>query len=480
MKDLGYTVLTSGATVVALMILIRILAEGLGPEKFGVYSVARRLLSTVEPLSTAGMGVALARYVAMEHDQLRQRSYLVDAILIAGGAGAGVALLGLMVPVHWIFHDEQYQPVLFATGFFIFTYSLFIVLYAYYRGVGRMGLANRWQIAVVGVGPVLVAAGAASSGRVELVIGLTALLHLASLVPLAGVACTTPFPGPDKMERTRAGQLLRFSVPRIPGILAFGGLLAVGPLLAPYFGPLRHAGYLVIAQYVLRVVEGATEGFGRASLPKLSQLFAEGRREYIRERTEDLVAFALQVGLFSTLHLIVWTDQFILAWLGPGYAEAVAVVQVLSLGLMPFLLFSVLRPVVDGIEERAVTTAHVLAALGATLAVSLIGAYAGLGLIGLTAALALGLWVLGLLTLAYLSQALKLGFSGLAIPRCLLLNVPLFLLALGLKAAMGPTPPPAGALAVLGAECLLFAAYIAGLGKLGVRWIDDAKARLLG
>ena len=50
-KDILFTTITSVLTTVSAIVVTRLLAEGLGPEKFGAYSLSRRMLATIAPFS---------------------------------------------------------------------------------------------------------------------------------------------------------------------------------------------------------------------------------------------------------------------------------------------------------------------------------------------------------------------------------------------------------------------------------------------
>jgi len=108
-SDIVATTATSVITIVATVLVIRWLAQGLGPEEFGVYSLARRMVSTVIPLITLAMGVALTRFLGIHHGHRpAQSSYFWGATLIAVSLTT-IAVL-LRVPMSerfsiWIFHD---------------------------------------------------------------------------------------------------------------------------------------------------------------------------------------------------------------------------------------------------------------------------------------------------------------------------------------------------------------------------------------
>jgi O-antigen/teichoic acid export membrane protein len=272
-----------------------------------------------------------------------------------------------------------------------------------------------------------------------------------------------------------------YAVPRIPGAAAFGALLAIGPFLAPHFGSLREAGYLVAGQSVLRVVEVGTASFGLVALPKMAALHARNRPEYVRDRVEDLVGFVLHVGLFAACQLAVWAPEIVRAWLGPAYAPAVPIIRILLIALVPYLGYAMLRSVIDGIEVRAVNAGNLYVALAVAAALSLGLGAAGWGAFGLALASAAGLMVLGVRTVRFLQ--VRLGFAGdhFAIRSAVALNLASASAALVAGSLLSPRVGgvPLVACAMV-STALLFLGYLFVLRRLRVRWLLQIEARLTG
>jgi O-antigen/teichoic acid export membrane protein len=308
-----------------------------------------------------------------------------------------------------------------------------------------------------------------------------ALVLGTAVVPLIGWLARAVRAGLRWSEvRARLRALLAYGVPRIPGGAAFGAFLAIGPFLAPYFGNLREAGYLLAGQSVLRVVEGATAGFGLVALPRITALQAGQRHEFLRDRVADIVSFVLHLGLFGACQLWIWTPEIVRLWLGPAYDAAIPIVRVMSVALAPYLGYTLLRSVIDGLEERPVNTHNLYAALLTTVVLSLALGLAGYGALGLAVAGTGGFLVLGLLTIRFLRSRLGFHLEVLAIPSAVLLNAVAAVLAVAARTWLvgrlaGVALPVAGLLLTLA----LFGAYVAVLGGLRVRWLLELAARVV-
>ena len=90
LKNVVITTAATLLTTVSMIFIIRFLAKGLGPEEFGAYSLARRIISNIAPLAILAMDVALSRYIAMTYERKLRSSYILSSIISTGTA---IALL---------------------------------------------------------------------------------------------------------------------------------------------------------------------------------------------------------------------------------------------------------------------------------------------------------------------------------------------------------------------------------------------------
>jgi O-antigen/teichoic acid export membrane protein len=475
--DLALTVATSVLSIAALLVFARVLAERLGPEAFGVVMLARRIVATVDPVSTFAMVIAVTRFAALTPPGERHRVLLGGTLvaLAAGLACGGVAVAAAAPLGRLLYGAVEYAPIVASTGLVIAAYSAFIVLYAWYRGTGRMTQANLWQIWAIAAGPVGVAWLLARPGAEWQVLAGLAAVFAVALVPLS-YEVVRAVRVPDGFDWALLRTMVAYGGPRVSGGLAFGALLAVGPVMAPHVASLEAVGYVATGQALLRVVEGATEAFGRVALAKVTQLFAAGEQALLRERIADLSAVVVHVGVFATLQLWLWIPEIVGTWLGPEYLPGVTVVRVVVLAVLPYLSFVTLRSVLDGVEERAVNASNLYVAVIITVIAS-----AALGSLfeaeGLAAAMAIGLIVLGIMTFRAVYRRYRFAIGVLMLPKIVVLNGALFGLAIALRiAARNLEMPPVPT--VLVTEVVVASIYAAVLWGLGARWMREIARRV--
>lgn len=481
MSDVILTTVTAVLTILSFIAVTSILAEGLGPEKFGAYSLVRRILSTIEPVSTLAMGVAMSRYIAIADSKVVRANYFMvgmASILVLCFIIVVTGLCFKNVLTLSIFHSDEYQALFLAMLFLIVGYSFYVALYSLYRGLGMMKMANFWQIVVMAVIPLLIAIFCVSYLSVELIIFFLGVCFSSAMIPLIIFAVKAM-----KLIRglkSHLKEMLSYALPRVPTQFAFAGILMVGPFIAPYFGGIKEAGYLVVSQSLLRVVEGSVEGFSRVALPAVARIFAEGRQEFLRLRINDLMVFIFHIGLFMTLHLFLWTDQIVCTWLGHTYEDVVPLMQLTALAIIPFIAYSMLRSIIDAVEEKAVNAYNLYAAFFISLLASLVMAYAGIGILGLAIGMIIGFWILGILTVRFLWKLYRPEPEAFFLKASLLLNAVCIaaavLIKYGLESQLGGVLLLSVAFII---EILLFLLYCFALWKLSVSWAAQLMKRLV-
>jgi O-antigen/teichoic acid export membrane protein len=483
-RDVLLSGATAALTTASVILVTGWLAAGLGPAAFAIYALSRRVYSAAAAVTPGPLGAALARAIAAAPGPRERDAYLCAGTLIGLGATLAIVAIGAAFPAFWadlLLSDARYAPELLALLALIAGNTIYMLVFARLRGTSEIGAANLWQLWVVALGPLIVAGLLARRAPVATILLLFTAVSLTALVPLLmwlGRAARAGTRATDL--RQPLGALLRYSVPRVPGTAALAGMLALGPLLAPYVGDLREAGYLVAAQSVFRVAEVGTAGFGLVVLPKVSALQARRLDGFLRERVEDLVAVVLHLGMFVACQLAIWAPEILGVWLGSAYREAVPLIRVLLIALVPYLGYTLLRSVIDGIEERPVNVWNLYAAVACTALLSLALGAGGWGALGLALATATGFAVLGALTLVFLRGKLRIGSAHLHPAYAVALNVVAALATLGLRPVLVDRLTGPGALLVGAAvSAVLLVGYLVALRRIGVRWLIEVEGRLL-
>ena len=481
LKDIGVTTLTSVATIVSLIFVTRFLAKGLGPDEFGAYALARRIVAFIVPFSTLTMGVSLARYTALSGDW-KQRQILLSVALSI------VIIMAVILSAPWflwgkyltelLFHHNKYANLFYSSLFMIAGYGIYAVLYAFYRGTGNMNKANLLQFCVMSFIPLLISSIFANKGNAALMIVLMGVSFYLSIPPLWCNLKGIELAGIENIKKATK-DLLIYGLPRAPGSLAFAGLLAMGPFFAPYFGSIDEAGYFVVGQSVFRIMESSVVAFGLVALPKVALLFEEGKEGFLAERIRDIIDLIIHLGLFIAIQTFIWSKFLVMVWLGPDYLESVTIMRILIISLAPYLAYVLLRSVIDAVEIKAVNALNLFIALGVGILLALIMAFSGMGVTGLAIGTMTGFFVLGILTVFYLQRRFGFIVEGPITRRVVLINGIIFILSWAINKWWFEGEWGfmfLGKLILL--ETMLSTGYIAILWRWKVGWLREINLRL--
>jgi O-antigen/teichoic acid export membrane protein len=481
LRDIATTTLTAFTTIGCLIFVTRFLARGLGPDEFGAYALARKIVSFIVPFSTLTLGISLARYTALFPDGQQRKNLLAVSLSI-------LIIMAIILSMPWFYWGEYFAELLFrtirftnlfyASFFMICGYGIYSALYAFYRGTGRMNKANLLQLCVMSLLPLLISYVFASRADALVIIFLMGLSFYLSLLPLGYNIKGIRWNGLEPVKKVFR-DLLVYGIPRIPGSIAFAGLLSIGPFLAPYFGSIEEAGFFVVGQSVFRIMESAVVAFGLVALPRVAIMFEEGRRDFLAERIRDILDLIIHLGLFISVQAFIWAKFLVAVWLGPDYLEAVAIMRILIVSLSPYLAYVLLRSFIDAIEIKAVNTVNILVSLGSGILLALLCAFLGMGVLGLAIGSMTGFFVLGIRTVFYLRRRFCFSFGVAITMRVLILNGIILIVCLAMNTYCFQGEYGImylGKLILL--EAILSAGYIALLWHWKAGWLREIKIRI--
>jgi O-antigen/teichoic acid export membrane protein len=447
LKNILMTTITSLITITSMIFIIRFLAKGFGPEEFGAYSLARRVISNSAPLVILSMDVALSRYIAMNDERRLQGSYIISSILLVAAA----MFLFLIIATsasnylsHLIFHSNEYLNLYYASLFLLGGYCICVITSACLFGMQKIDKANLLRLFLMAILPLIIAYTFGNTKSPAFVVFLMGSVFYISLFPLILIVIKTAWPGLSQLKAS-IKTIIRYGIPRAPAGFALAGLLTLGPFLASYFGDLKDAGFFVVGQSVFRVMESTIVAFGLVALPKVAQLFARGKEEFLKTNVENILVMIFQLGLFVAIHTFLWSREIVLIWLGPEYLEAVVIMRILIISLGPYLGYVMLRSVVD--------------AIGTTI----------------------GFAFLGILTGYYLMKRYLILYNNFMLRSILLLNFILAGIALIIKKYIIATSFSQYSLLVSGfiLEVLVFSGYLFWLYKKDIGWVLEIKNRII-
>lgn len=398
LRDYLITFVTEFLILGAGLVVIKLAAAYWDTDRFGDYILARKTISLIQFPVVIGMSMAVTRHVAIvRRDRTSAGRYLLAATCIV------LATSALACGVFNLFPDFFASLLLGMGGsarlvrsmsLAVAGLALHTVAYAQLRGRVSMGRANALQGINLGAAPLVI----------FLIPGLTvaAFVTLLGLIWLATSAgalgllmLNIPMEAWQLRELRRYGRdLLRYGIPRVPGDFALGALFTLPITFTAHWGGPTLAGFLGLATSAVGLTGAFFAPFGQIALPAASGMFAEGRVSDLRRETYRLLLFCLSCTTLIVGVLEAFTPQLLSWYVGAAFLPAVKTVRILAIAAIPYVVYIVLRYILDAVSVRAFNAKNLLITLSAFLVLALVGRRVSWVPLALVASLTL----LGLLT----------------------------------------------------------------------------------
>ena len=406
-KGISLTFITEVIILIAFFVIYWLIGKNFGPEGVGEYSLIKKVIGFLQPLLLLGLGIGLPRYIAMSQDKEERSSYTKSGVLV-------VAILIFIFLIFINLFKGQFAKIFFGTITYtnlVFPFSLFLagltlhaLVYSYFRGRLFVKRFNFLQIINLSAVPliILIFFKNITIGRMVTLIGITTIIisFLFSLFFIKELFGPT-----EKWQfKNSLKELLKYSLPRVPGDFALAGLLSLGPIFATHFASIQEVGYLSVSQSLLRTVGVAITPLGLVLLPKVSGLIANEKQETIRENLNFLIGAVFQCSVFVCAQLIIFADVIIKYWLGPEFFSAIPIMRIVFLSIIFYTFYLALRSILDAVKVKPLNTINLFISLGIFLFIAgilLFSVKFFSPIISLSIALTSGMGCLGILT--YLS-----------------------------------------------------------------------------
>lgn len=478
--DIYQATFTSLVILGVTLYVLRLLVQGLGPESFGAYALARRIVATIIPFSTLGLTIGLARYVSLKSNSpIEQHAYIITGIGLISGFTlliVGVILAADSFFTNLLFDNPQLLTLLHATVLLVFAYSLNAILLTIYRGYQQIQRVNLLQIINMAGWPLIVVLIMADRYNASHIIFAMALMPLLTSLILTRFIVTAFKNLSNKRSRIRhcVKELFRYGLPRVPGDIALASMFTVGPIVVYRVGLLADAGYFYVSQSLLRLTEVGVVAIGLALLPKIAEFHGKGKTEAIIRHVKYVGGFAFHVGIFASVQLFIFSDVIIMFWFGEEYTPAIPIMRIIILGVGPYLIYATFRSVIDAISIKAVNTLNLLISLLLTIGFTL--GLIGYGSIGPAIGLTVGVTALGFLSFLYVHRKYQLPVTYLHPIAIGVYNILLGFIGMGLREIVPIVVHPIIQMILI--VGLLTVVYLWVLKKLEVEWLGFLVERI--
>lgn len=353
------------------LLAFRFAASTFEDSEFSEYSLARRTLTFLTPALRLGIVVAIPRIIAAQAVQLAP-------FHLAAGIAISFVTTGIWGILVWcwpseiatiLFGDQGQTPLLYATTPMLCGLLLEGCCSAYCRG--KLDIQTGYAISVFAVGAAPLAAFLFARNAPEYFTYSGLMITAISTCIAAVLLRREGFRFETQEVHASARNLLNFGMPRVPGDLAFYGLLALPPILVAQEQNIEAAGEFAYALSVLTILQHLVTPLGAALLPSASCLYAHGHIKVLRQRLMLALSASIALTAMAVVLLQLIAKQVIYWHIGIDSPDLVTTVQGVLFAAIPLNTFLCLRSVADGILQKPVAPVSCLFGLGMLVAMIL-------------------------------------------------------------------------------------------------------------
>lgn len=349
---------TSGLTLLLTLITFRVAHDQLGESGFAEFALMRRVTAFLVPLLSIGLAVSIAKCVARQaadHDDAESKDFLTAGIVLGVITVTIFALAVYLFPaaLSFLCTGLADRGALVQASIPLITGSLLTVFgSAYFRGRMWFVASNALQLVCLGVIPVVVLM---ASADVETFLCWSGLLvcSVSGLVLL--VVYRLIRADERRAPHLAARSLLRSGLPRVPGDLAYYGLLAAPAVVAAHFAGVRAGGDFAYALTWLTLLSQLVAPISGLLLPEAARLIYSGQSEVLRRRLQRQVVVMLPLTCVLVATLSIWGAEVLALHLGRTSATQLTIIRLLLSAAIPLNVFISLRSVIDAGESSAVS-----------------------------------------------------------------------------------------------------------------------------
>jgi O-antigen/teichoic acid export membrane protein len=375
--DYLFTFASEFGILLAGLIVLRVAAHYWSVADFGAFVLARRALTLAQLPLLCNMAVAVSRFTAMARASGdRGDDHFLAGIVIAMGStvvGALLVIVAARLLAILVFGDARFADLVRAIALALPPLVLHGVLYGELRGRLAMRAANALQVANLGVAPLAVFA--LRDIAVVRVFQVLAAAWTFTTVPVLLMLLL-------RHERRTAWlptrpvliEMLRYGLPRVPGEFALAGLLSLPPIITAHVRGVTQAGFVGLGCSLLGMVGALFAPLGQIVLPSVSALAARGEAGMIRREVRRLGIGSAVLALPGSLALLAMLGPLIRFYMGAAYLPAVPAIRVILAGVVPYVLYIVLRNVLDALSPRPLNARNLLAGVTVSAGFSLLAA----------------------------------------------------------------------------------------------------------
>ncbi len=413
--QLAWTLVTELVVMTASILVLKFAAQFLGAVGFGEYTLSRRAIGLLYLPLVMGFGIAAPRYVAIARAGALP-GYSARAfgfVTLTAGLLPSLVVILLMnlspgTASAILFGTSSMARVVPGATIALGGVAIHSMVYAVFRGRGEMQFANALQLFNNGIVPVA-AFLLAPHDAATILTTMGATWIVTSGIALVAGRDRNDAPAQHSI-RNHLRLLLRFGLPRVPGEFALVGLFALPALIALRAHGVVAAGQFSAGLSLLTIVSSVFAPVGLVLLPRASAQAATGDLAGLRQLVVRMLGGGIILVVIAVIVGELLIPPFVGWYFGKDFLPAIPVFRACLLGAIPYVIYVLLRNILDALDVRAVNSRNLIITLAVLMTLCLLRTEIMFMALSLLAALTL----LSILSLR--DTHARLGRRALAVP----------------------------------------------------------------
>jgi len=354
-KDLFTTSVTQIIILVIGVIFLRIMATALSEEYFGIFMIIRRIIAIGASLITLNLGVGLTRYVSYKKEKEKEFLYisLMSFFLLSF-----LTIITFFVFRSFLskvfFKSSNFSTFVLLISLYLFSNSLFMITYAFFRGRQEMFRANKMNflyyffqiISSLFLWAIL-------KNQSSQILSLYYFLFflwgiLLSAVYIKNHLDFKMFKNIKKRIKSTK-DLFFYSVPRLLGNLFHTLIFGIPVFFASHKISLEAAAYVGIAVSVVRLLQIFAIPLNLLFLPKFAEFKKIHNSQEIKHKVSIVIDFIISALPLLAILSFGLARYIVILFFGNKYLLATQSVSIVILFSVFYVAFSLLRGILDGL-----------------------------------------------------------------------------------------------------------------------------------
>lgn len=359
-KDIGITTIGQILLMVFAFAINKVVCIFLSVPDYAIYNIIRRGASVITYVMLMAMGIAVPKYLSMaqeEGDQDKFARYLIASIEIVMVASVVVGLalcLGKQQSVNLLFprDESDYSVYIKPLAFYSAGCAFTTYVYSYYRAVGAF---VRYTLAQLGMQAFMLVSCFVIQEDLLKLINIWAIVSCAYSAITIGVIlkknCRPKAISKKTESKGILKELLVYGLPRVPGeFFLFAYNLVPTLLFTSKFG-LIQSSYFSVAVSLNSTITSLFGFVGIVLLPEVSKAIVSRNLKDIGKKIRILLLIYVLLAVCA-IALVEILPHFVI-WIlySSEYYEAIPIVRILCLAVLPNALYLLYRNPLDAISK---------------------------------------------------------------------------------------------------------------------------------